>query len=327
MRPLNGLGLPNYTWTTMTDREVRAILDLRPEALLLMGYPDSPVLDAKIEQEASIYEQIGRPPTLLRAYAPDIFDRDPSHWAGDFAHLVKRYRAAGIDVQGVGYNEPRIEAPHRTIKQTTWWRKIFAMEAKNLIGKLVLHAGADAPGEHIEEDWQLQADAGLQKFIDVWDAHAYTPAQLVQVAVARRIFGLPVWLTEYNQMLPSEVVAMAPAGVEACCFFILSGEGVENKRYFLLDSPYYEDFKAASLANNIPADNIPAGEGGTMELEELFPDLFSQWVEAGGIRNNFRKHLLGVGAVPAGKEDLDFLADEAASGLAQLKGTLDAFLG
>ncbi len=338
MRPLNGLGGPNYTWTTMTAREVQAILELNPECLLLIGYPNSPVLDQKIEQEAGIYEQLGRPPTLLRVYAPDIFERDPILWAGTFTRLVKRYRDAGMDVEGVGDNEPRIEAPGKTIKQTTLWRSIFGQEVKEQLPNLRLHCGADAPGEHLEDDWFYQRDHDLQAIYDVRDAHAYTPEQLAQVALARRLFKLPVWLTEFNQMLPSQVLANAPAGVEACCYFILSGEGRENVRYWLLtNATYYDDFKTARNGETpsqdaplSPSEGIPELQnihGGSMALKDEHPDEFAAWEAAGGVENNFRKHLLGIGVIAATAEDLEFLADEAASGIAQLKGTLNAFLG
>jgi len=60
-------------------------------------------------------------------------------------------------------------------------------------------------------------------------------------------------------------------------------------------------------------------EGVSMSLRDQFPDLFSQWEAAGGIENNFRSHLLAIGALPPTKADLLMLADEAKAKLEQMR--------
>lgn len=50
--------------------------------------------------------------------------------------------------------------------------------------------------------------------------------------------------------------------------------------------------------------------GGTMLLQEQFPDIYREWVNAGGIENNFRDHVLALGALPATKDDLRGLVDQ-----------------
>lgn len=65
--------------------------------------------------------------------------------------------------------------------------------------------------------------------------------------------------------------------------------------------------------------------GGGNVLKEQYVDLFAQWDAAGGVENNFRKHLLGIGAIQPTAGDLQFLAREAEAGLSQLKGALASY--
>ncbi len=81
-------------------------------------------------------------------------------------------------------------------------------------------------------------------------------------------------------------------------------------------------FDTDELVKMIPAANsiqeVPA-----MALKEQFPEQFRQWDAAGGVENNFRKHLLGIGALKPTPDDLKFLAGEVQASAAQLKGALD----
>ncbi|GEM_PF-3829778 len=57
-------------------------------------------------------------------------------------------------------------------------------------------------------------------------------------------------------------------------------------------------------------------------LAEQFSDLYQQWVEAGGIDANFRKHLLGSRVIKATPDDLKMLAAESIASATQLKNAL-----
>lgn len=50
--------------------------------------------------------------------------------------------------------------------------------------------------------------------------------------------------------------------------------------------------------------------GGNMSLQEQFPELYNEWVAAGGIENNFRAHLLALGAITPTRDDLRLLIEE-----------------
>jgi len=82
-----------------------------------------------------------------------------------------------------------------------------------------------------------------------------------------------------------------------------------------------------------PADFPPAEQlisdlgGGEMPqtLEEQYPGEYAAWVAAGGIRNNFRAHLLGTGVLQATGEDLTLLAGQSVAAGQQLQAAIQAF--
>lgn len=49
-----------------------------------------------------------------------------------------------------------------------------------------------------------------------------------------------------------------------------------------------------------------------------YPEVYQQWVEAGGIRNNFAKHLLGLGVLTPTAEDMLLLINENLASASQL---------
>ncbi len=45
-------------------------------------------------------------------------------------------------------------------------------------------------------------------------------------------------------------------------------------------------------------------------LSEQFPNEYNAWINAGGIENNFRAHLLGIGVLQPTNNDLAFLVEQ-----------------
>ncbi len=72
-----------------------------------------------------------------------------------------------------------------------------------------------------------------------------------------------------------------------------------------------------------PRDISGAGMTSASSAEpysSLYPGVFSRWVSEGGIANNLRKHLLGIGVLPASAGDIDFLRSELKASQDQLAG-------
>ena len=62
-----------------------------------------------------------------------------------------------------------------------------------------------------------------------------------------------------------------------------------------------------------------------MTLAEQYPNEYQAWVAAGGIENNFRKHLLGIGSIKPTPDDLKMLARECRASVDQLVNALNAY--
>lgn len=155
--------------------------------------------------------------------------------------------------------------------------------------------------------------------------HAYTEAQLQDVAVVQGLFpGLPIICTEVNQMAPSFYAAkLASMGCRESYWFILSGDGAENKLYHLMGSGYYEDFKALAQGIGQPPPVPPTDgpvvkpddeiEGGTM-LKDQFPAEHAAWVAAGGDPEEaFKFYAMAQGLIPVNQDFLEAMADNLAS--------------
>lgn len=73
-----------------------------------------------------------------------------------------------------------------------------------------------------------------------------------------------------------------------------------------------------------PEIQHPTG-GSTLSLIQQYPEQFKAWEAAGGVENNFRKHLLGIGELQPSSEDLKFLADEMLASAVQTQGAVKNF--
>ncbi len=73
-----------------------------------------------------------------------------------------------------------------------------------------------------------------------------------------------------------------------------------------------EAIYAAATAAEVPPVEEP------MTLAEQYPVQYQQWVAAGGVTNNFRAHLLGIGVIAATKADVPVLAGQVKAATDQL---------
>lgn len=131
-----------------------------------------------------------------------------------------------------------------------------------------------------------------------------------------------------NQLLPLlwQAIRRAPRVADSY-WFIMDAEGQEHKEHFY--TPLQIAHYLGVIASDTPAPppppipTIPSTPSGS--LAEQYPQLWTDWIAAGGAENNFRKHLLGIGVIAPSKEDLHFLAQEAGASIAQIQGALKRY--
>ena len=58
---------------------------------------------------------------------------------------------------------------------------------------------------------------------------------------------------------------------------------------------------------------------------DRYPQAYQEWVQAGGIENNFRKHALAIGLQKPTIADLDFLQDETIIDVRQIVSMMHPF--
>lgn len=252
-----GLTLSNRQWSLYSDEEVAAILDLRPSAILIIGYPESSVLPEKVAQEAGIWEQLGRCPVVLRPYAPEIIARKPEDWSFECYMLVQKYRAYGITPEMVGANElnhwgERGRAEGEWVEdwpEQVAWLQTFAKDFRMRSPNTVLHAPALSPnGNYLDGISHYLAMTGY----DVMDLHCYSLLDLQDIETVRKL-GAMVAVTEFNQVSMSEVARLGVPNF----YFLVSSEDAAFDHYSLLRNPaLYFDF----LHANIPPKEEPMPE-------------------------------------------------------------------
>ena len=109
-----------------------------------------------------------------------------------------------------------------------------------------------------------------------------------------------------------------PSFVQTASAYIMAGGTPDWKRFWI------DAGMAQAMRINHDSGYVTLPEGGTM-LKDQYPDLYAQWEAAGGVENNLRAHLLGIGVLKATPADLKFLADEADASITQLRAALKAF--
>ncbi|MDP2728500.1 MAG: hypothetical protein Q8P59_13280, partial [Dehalococcoidia bacterium] len=288
--PLVGITAPNRQWSAWTKREENALLDIRPQALLFLGYPDSPALGDQLEQQARVWEALGKPRVLLRPYAEKIMlDYKPKEWAMKCFVLLRRYASYGIQAELVPWNEANLEGMGEYWASQTIFATVFADAFLDLSPDTLLHHPALSPQRKYRDGWRYFVETFLGEWYQEWNVHAYNEAQLQDAAILHGICGKPICVTEVNQMHPSFYhPKLASLGcVTAHFWFILSGEvggGQDQQPYWLRGSPFYDDFKELSqgivLPEPLPGSQPQAGglndddEGGDMAQYVLgFKDL------------------------------------------------------
>lgn len=129
--------------------------------------------------------------------------------------------------------------------------------------------------------------------------------------------GVPCHITELNSLRTGRVAwlrdafgQLERAGVKAATIFIAGGRS--NGAW---PDGYIVSMDECGQLQWTPQETVTS-------LQEQFPAQFAGWEAAGGIENNFRKHLLGIKALPATMANLVFLANEMKADVDQLQNVI-----
>ncbi len=228
-------------------------------------------------------------------------------------------------------NEPNIESPGCTPSDWRWYLTAFGQAVRARRPDIQLYTPAIAPWWVGWRDWVEATLAVTSATIGLYagrDAHAYgTLAEVADilwqvqsdrqdVLVTELNFGAgrDVDLRDYAASLPDITEeCLLRARVQAVCYFIWHWQNPD------MELPTSLDVRGTPIEAAIARIN---GSGGGDEMVQIddaqlqamvsqSPSLWQAWVAAGGVRDNFRRFLLGQGQLPITDDALRFLAGQA----------------
>ncbi|GEM_PF-6578735 len=192
-----------------------------------------------------------------------------------------------------------------------------------------LYWAAPSPGLPYWEEWYTGADNADGLTVHAYGSYAEMRA--VVEYVLGRFPGKPVWISEVNfGPGPGRVIdrnAWAHDHLQPFLDWCATKPQIEAVSYFAYVWPNPD------LASPTPVD----GQGTQIEfvlrtwkqeepmgLPEQYPELYQQWVAAGGIENNLRSHLLALGVLPPTKDDVRLLGEELKVKVNQLANVVNS---
>lgn len=278
--------------------------------------------------------------------------RTPEQEAATFASFLNttpylggtaRYRnEPAVSVEGIGGPDDwALWLGPEAYSTTPWmvwaqWLLRFGRAVKQLTNCAVF-APAMSPGVPGAERWiEATAASAEAAGFDGMDGHVYgSPEECRQQLILlrsvwpafRRLMvtehnfggGRRYDLNQYAADLPRVLDLCAEFRVEAMFVFIWRWAHPDMYLPTTLDVKGTVVEKAImSMAKSVawPVEATP------MSLKDQFPAQFMEWEAAGGIENNFRKHLLGIKALPATMADIALLAGEMRADVDQLQNVI-----
>jgi len=251
----------------------------------------------------------------------------PGDDAIDIADGIRDY--LGITTDIIPWNEANIETDLSYAEIAACFNEVCDV----IDGDVTLHWPALSPSRYYQAyvaHWLPAAERA-----DVVDVHCYgTCEEMLEIVdwYRRVLPGKPLLITEFNfgagrQVDPNwwaqEALRFYAALYErpevmAACGFIWKWYNPD------IALPTTVDWQDQPIEAVVRAALKTDVGGVTMSLRDQFPELFSQWEAAGGGDNNFRSHLLAVGALKPTKDDVRFLAEELNSKAQQIINVVNA---
>lgn len=174
----------------------------------------------------------------------------------------------------------------------------------------------------------------IQQETDPW--HVWRPFEKWLPELRRLGIALRLFVGELGPFAPDvrgDDLARCQVGIHRAIRARAATEGVEYVGAAAygagLDFGAQDDWELENSVGIFAAANTADGavnqQGGQapMALRDQYPQAFAEWEAAGGIENNFRAHLIGIGAIQPTKDDLQTLASNAESSIQQLKNAVN----
>lgn len=299
--PTNGLGIHNYLWKLLDASEVQQLLDLKGHltGMLVLAYPDSPVLREKAQQEAQLWLALGKPRFLLRIYAPNIPSTKPKEWARICIDVVKIYQEYGVEVELLGWNEWNIEGGGEEWYEMVEWIRVWVGEIVRELPEVLRHLCALSP-QTPNYQKGIHATSSLREYFHFTNLHIYTKEQAADISLIWDAFELPIVITEFNKLKPTQMRSLCYVEVWGHYYYIAGGDEQDLSLHLLRDPELVENFKQAStieITRSLEASQ-PTDGGEMIDRKAIWKELSVPYESYPALT----KRIVGMGGIPIGSE-------------------------
>lgn len=260
---LNGFMLPNYEWQDWTDDQIVAIIALRPTILLIPIYSNTNPFSAR--KRLQIVKLSGALPgcmLLYRIMGKNNMLNNPIDWVRETQDRVGNLPVGSI----IPTNEDNIEGMGEDWDSIVAWWLSYLSEMTSYS----VHMSALSPVGNYREGWRRLST--IRRWFSAIDIHIY-PGNEIDLPDAQHYFGgCALYVTEYNEILPTRMNEEAAGFAEGVVWFIFAGTP-DQQRYALVE-PYLSDFRkvttvATAQRKYAHGADISSNNGPVSDWEQL----------------------------------------------------------
>lgn len=224
---IKGVNVGNFQWKQWPWSNQVWLEAHRPEGLLVYDWPEEALFETH-KGDVEWYQQENRGVRVVwRLMDYGVMRRNPTTKAREHARRMDRWGPEGRDV--IPANEDNLESGFDGGSVSEWeimcvWLSLWAKEYRKFRPQDRLHIPAISPSTHeYAKSWDVVVEQHVAELFDVVDLHVYDPAHFADVDNVAR-FGLPIWVTETNQVPLDLVCTTLKDKVEGVLFFILDSD-------------------------------------------------------------------------------------------------------